>query len=141
MTESKGLAVLAEYYATMNAHNVGLALSYLHPDVEVTFPEKERNWKGIESANSKFNGMFDRNPTFTASFLPRTREGDGDENGSVAVAAAAATTTTAATKECSEENGEAILVACRFNEGQESASARTMRYHISSKLITEIHHL
>ena len=60
--------VVGDYYAAMNAHVVDRALSFLHPNVLVTFPEQERNWRGVEAAREKFGGMFERMPGFTGSF-------------------------------------------------------------------------
>ena len=68
--ESAGIMaqVVAKYYAAMNSHSVERALSFLHPDVNVTFPERERNWSGVGAARNKFGGMFQRMPGFKGSF-------------------------------------------------------------------------
>jgi ketosteroid isomerase-like protein len=121
--------VLSNYYAAMNAHDVVTALTFLHPDVIVTFPEEDRNWKGTSVANEKFSGMFQRMPSFTGSFEVLSRESimsavDGTENG-----------------QC-EAGIEKISVACRFQCVQSgSDSGRNMTYLIQNCLITEINHL
>ena len=60
--------VVADYYAAMNGHSVERALSFLHRDVSVTFPERERNWRGVAAARDKFGGMFLRMPGFKGTF-------------------------------------------------------------------------
>ena len=60
--------VVTEYYAAMNSHSVERALSFLHRDVAVTFPERERNWSGVAAARDKFGGMFKRMPGFRGTF-------------------------------------------------------------------------
>ena len=60
--------VVAEYYAAMNGHSMERALSFLHRDVNVTFPERERNWRGVAAARDKFGGMFQRMPGFKGTF-------------------------------------------------------------------------
>ena len=123
--------VVGDYYAAMNAHVVDRALSFLHPNVLVTFPEQERNWRGVEAAREKFGGMFVRMPGFTGSFEVKGEEtrpsphegGDGD-------GADVSTVTTV------------LTVACRFRCAQTgSDSARDMVYHVCGGLIAEIHHL
>ena len=44
----------------MNAHDTSLAISFLADTVDVTFPEMERNWTGKDTAQMKFDGMFER---------------------------------------------------------------------------------
>ena len=61
--------VVADYYAAMNGHSVERALSLLHRDVAVTFPERERDWRGVAAAaRDKFGGMFQRMPGFKGTF-------------------------------------------------------------------------
>lgn len=110
--------VLTEYYAAMNSHDVERALTFLHPDVVVTFPEEERNWQGSSVAAEKFGAMFLRMPTFVGSFVVTS---------------------------CVEQEAMShvvVTVACRFRcVESHSDSERNMTYHIQHNLITEIHHL
>lgn len=110
--------VLSDYYAAMNAHDVEKALTYLHPEVLVTFPEQERTWQGVALAHEKFSGMFEKMPSFTGSFEVLSQTSDGGEG------------------------AEVVTVACRFQcVASQADYARNMTYHIQHNLITQIHHL
>ena len=60
--------VLFKYYDAMNQHNIAKTISFLDDSVSVTFPDAERNWKGIDVATEKFQGMFIRMPSFKGRF-------------------------------------------------------------------------
>ena len=46
----------------------------IHPDVSVTFPDASRNWDGVKTARTKFEGMFQALPNFNASFSVESSE-------------------------------------------------------------------
>ena len=53
---------LADYYAAIGSHSAEGMLSCVADDVEVTFLEPERNWRGKATAEEKFRGWFERCP-------------------------------------------------------------------------------
>lgn len=77
MADASTLAVeqLARYYEAMNRHDVDAAIAFLAPDVEVTFPEAERNWRTTAVAHGKFAGMFERMPGFRGEFTVKAVTG------------------------------------------------------------------
>mmetsp|Transcript_23487 Transcript_23487/g.39853 ORF Transcript_23487/g.39853 Transcript_23487/m.39853 type:complete len:122 (+) Transcript_23487:173-538(+) len=121
MSSPSSTAVLSGYYDAMNAHNVSTALSFLHQDVLVTFPEQDRSWQGISVAEDKFSGMFERMPTFKGEFNVVSADEETASDGSAI---------------------DKITVSCKFQCVQsQSNSSRNMLYHIRNNLITQIHHL
>jgi len=64
----QAITILSNYYCAMNSHNVELALSFLDDEVQVSFPENDRNWSSLLTAKEKFSGMFTRMPTFRGEF-------------------------------------------------------------------------
>lgn len=122
MEESTATAVLQSYYNAMNEHDVDKSISFLSEDVEVTFPEVERNWNGRGNGKVKFEGMFARMPGFTGSF--ELCEGGVLEN-----------------ETC---NQITLTVSCRFICRESgSDSQRNMRYTIDKlhNHIIKIEHL
>ena len=70
--------LLTAYYDAMNAQRMDEILTYLDPDIVVTFPEKERNWKGHDNVRLKFGGMFERMPLFKGVFEVTAEKPRGD---------------------------------------------------------------
>jgi len=102
----------------MNEHETERCLSFLSVNVEVTFPESERNWRGRDTGKAKFDGMFMRMPSFTGSFN---------------------------VTDVNETATESIITAtCRFVcQTSSSDSQRVMKYTIdnNSQQIVKIEHL
>lgn len=110
--------ILCKYYEAMNKHEMNDILKYIDDNVHVTFPEVERNWKGIQNVDAKFGGMFERMPTFHAAYKITHMEIDD------------------------EKDIEYIYTNCQFTcNATSSNSSRDMVYLIKDDKIIEIRHL
>jgi ketosteroid isomerase-like protein len=87
-------------------------VAVLHPEIEVTFPETERNWNGIQTARQKFLAMFDKYPDFHATY------------------------------EITSEDDHSATLACHFWDPKTDYDVhRTMKYIFEGGKILAIHHL
>ena len=60
--------VVQAYYDALNAHEPDSMAKCCAEDIEVTFPEAQRNWKSRTTAYEKFRNMFEKLPDFAAEW-------------------------------------------------------------------------
>mmetsp|Transcript_16950 Transcript_16950/g.18865 ORF Transcript_16950/g.18865 Transcript_16950/m.18865 type:complete len:124 (+) Transcript_16950:281-652(+) len=70
---------LEGYYTALNKREIGPVLQFLDKDVEVTFSDPKRNWKGLEIAQSKFELMYNRNPEFYSKIMSMSQEAPSND--------------------------------------------------------------
>ena len=115
-------AVVQAYYDAINAHDPDSMAQCCAEDIEVTFPEAQRNWKSRTTALEKFKTMFEKLPNFAAEWkFDDKKEETSDET------------------KC-EDNEHVIVVIVHFTaEGYDAH--RKMIYTVCEGQICRIEHV